>query len=72
MLHEWEMYQYNNKAYTQLFKESSADQSLPSYCTMMQRSEANKHVAIALLVLLLLIIGPPTTSCTTATGSVFC
>lgn len=57
-LHEWEMYQYNNKAYTQLFKESSADQSLPSYCTMMQRSEANKHVAIALLVLLLLIIGP--------------
>lgn len=57
-LHEWETYQYNNKAYTQLFKESSADQSLPSYCTMMQRSEANKHVAIALLVLLLLIIGP--------------
>lgn len=57
-LHQWQTYQYNNKAYTQLFKELSADQSLPSYCTMMQRSEANKHVAIALLVLLLLIIVP--------------
>ena len=57
-LHEWETYQYNNKVYTQLFKESSADNTLPRYCAMMQRSEANKHVAIVLLLLLLLSIAP--------------
>lgn len=57
-LHQWNLYRYNNKAYTQLFKESSADNTLPSYCVMMQRSEDNKQVAITLLILLLLSIAP--------------
>lgn len=57
-LHEWDTYQYNNKVYTQLFKEMSADNTLPRYCAMMQRSEANKHVAVVLLLLLLLSIAP--------------
>lgn len=57
-LHQWSLYRYNNKVYTQLFKEYSADSTLGQYCRMMQRSEANKNVAVAILVLLLLSIFP--------------
>lgn len=57
-LHEWKIYQYNNQAYTQLFKATSFDKTLPNYCAMMQRSETNKHIAIVLLVILLLMIVP--------------
>lgn len=57
-LHEWDLYKYNNNVYTHLFKERSADSSLGEYCRMMMKSETNKNVAIALLVLLLLSILP--------------
>ena len=57
-VHQWTLYRYNNKVYTQLFKEMSADNTLGDYCRVMQRSESNKNVAIALLVLLLLSIFP--------------
>ncbi|WP_459995073.1 sensor histidine kinase [Prevotella dentasini] len=57
-LHQWQLYRYNNKVYTHLFKESSADNTLGEYCRMMQRSESNKNVAVILLVLLLLSILP--------------
>ena len=55
-LHEWSLYQYNNRIYTQLFKELSADNTLDVYCQKMQQSQQNKQVAIILLVLLLFII----------------
>ena len=57
-LHNWQLYRYNNKAYTQLFKENSADATLDNYCRVMQRSETNKNVAMAFLLLLLLSIFP--------------
>lgn len=57
-LHDWESYRYNNKVYTQLFKECSADNTLDSYCRVMQKSETNKNVAIIILILLLLMIFP--------------
>ena len=57
-LHEWEVYRYNNKIYTQLYKELSADKTLDSYVRIMQKSESNKHVAMIILVLLLLSIFP--------------
>ncbi len=57
-LHRWSLYKYNNKVYTQLFKETSADATLGDYCRMMQRSEANKNVAVAMLILLLFSIFP--------------
>lgn len=57
-LHKWDLYKYNNNVYTHLFKERSADSSLGEYCRMMMKSETNKNVAIALLVLLLLSILP--------------
>lgn len=55
-LHDWPLYNYNNRIYTLLFKELSADQTLPDYCRKMQQSETNKSIAILLLVLLFIII----------------
>ena len=57
-LHEWQLYAYNNRIYTQLFKEMSADNSLGEYCRVMQQSQTNKTIAVILLVLLLLSIVP--------------
>ena len=57
-MHEWELYAYNNRIYTQLFKETSADSSLDDYCRTMQQSSTNKTIAIALLVLVLIAILP--------------
>lgn len=53
-LHEWALYSSNNKAYTQLFRERSADNTLDSYVRTMQSSENSKMVAIVLLIVLLL------------------
>lgn len=57
-LHLWDLYAYNNKVYTQLFREKSADASLGNYVYMMQKSESNKNVAIIILVILLVLILP--------------
>ena len=55
-LHRWAIYHENNRIYTQLYKEHSADHSLPAYVRMMQRSSQNKNIAIFLLILLLVAI----------------
>ena len=57
-LHKWHLYNYNNRIYTQLFKEMSADNSLGEYCRAMQQSQTNKTVGVILLVLLLVSIVP--------------
>lgn len=57
-LHEWQLYAYNNKVYTQLFKELSADNTLGDYCRMMQQSQADKRIAVILLLVLLVLIVP--------------
>ena len=57
-LHEWQLYSYNNKIYTQLYKEMSADNTLADYCRRMQQSQTNKRIAVILLVILLLAILP--------------
>ena len=57
-LHEWQLYSYNNRIYTQLFKEMSADASLGEYCRTMQQSQTNKTIAVILLVVLALAILP--------------
>ena len=53
-LHQWSLYQSNNKVYTQLFREISADNTLANYVHTMQQSENSKTVAVVLLILLLL------------------
>jgi hypothetical protein len=57
-MHEWELYTYNNRIYTQLFKETSADSSLDDYCRTMQQTRTNKAIAIALLILVFIAILP--------------
>ncbi len=57
-LHHWDLYAYNNKVYTQLFKEMSADNMLASYCRTMQQSQTNKRIAVILLIVILLLIIP--------------
>ena len=57
-LHQWVAYHYNNRAYTQLFKETSADNSLDEYVHVMQQSENSKNVAVVLLIMLLISIFP--------------
>lgn len=57
-LHNWSLYSYNNKVYTQLFREISADNTLDHYCRVMQKSGTNKNIAIIILVLLLIMIFP--------------
>ena len=57
-LHQWLLYSYNNRIYTQLFKELSADNTLDDYCRTMQQSQTNKTIAVILLVLMLLAIVP--------------
>lgn len=54
--HEWALYHYNNRIYTQLFKELSADSTLDDYCKKMQQSQTNKQIAILLLVVIFVSI----------------
>lgn len=57
-LHRWDVYRKSNKVYTRLFRLASADSSLPSYISYMQRSKTNKMVSVVLLIILLLVIFP--------------
>jgi len=57
-LHEWDLYTYNDKVYTRLFRERSADSTLPQYVRVMQNSESNKNKAIIILVVLFFMIFP--------------
>lgn len=57
-LHDWALYEYNNKIYTQLFREVSADNTLEAYCRTMQKSQTNKTIAIIILVIILVMILP--------------
>jgi signal transduction histidine kinase len=57
-LHLWDVYHYNNRLYTQLFRERSADNTLGEYVRVMQKSENNKNVAIILLIIMLISIFP--------------
>lgn len=57
-LHNWSLYKKNNDTYTKLFRQASADSSLPSYIQYMQRSKTNKMVSVVLLIILLLVIFP--------------
>lgn len=57
-LHEFDIYDYNNRAGQQLFREMSVDTTLAGYCEQMQRTESNNAIAIMLLVILVLSFVP--------------
>lgn len=57
-LHRWDLYHESNSFYTRLFREASADSSLPQYVRVMQRINSNKTVAVVLLVIMLMVVLP--------------
>lgn len=57
-LHDWNLYEFNNKSYTQLFKELSMDSTLADYCRVMQQSQTNKTISIIILLIVLISILP--------------
>lgn len=57
-LHDWSLYEYNNRVYTLLLKELSADKSLEDYCRVMQQSQVSKTITVALCLFVLLLIIP--------------
>lgn len=57
-LHRWPLYRYNNATYSLLFREHSADNTLPAYCQSMEKTGNASRVAIILLVALVLALFP--------------
>ena len=57
-LHDWKLYNYNNNIYTKLFRECSADNTLPEYVRVMEKSESDKNIAVIMLICLLVSIFP--------------
>ncbi|WP_373829793.1 DUF5113 domain-containing protein [Bacteroides heparinolyticus] len=52
-LKHWDDYNYNNAAYTALYKLLGEDQSLEEYCRQLERSTTNRMVGILLTLILL-------------------
>lgn len=57
-LHEWELYNYNNRAYTHMLRQLSADNTLDDYVRRMRETTTRKNVAIIVLSLLLFSLLP--------------
>lgn len=57
-LNRWELYNYNNYVYTQLFRECSADNTISGYVRTMQEAETNRSIAMVLLVILFFCMFP--------------
>lgn len=57
-LHDRQLYKYNNRIYTQLFQEMSADNTLWQYCRMVERQQTDKTVTIIMLIVVLIMILP--------------
>lgn len=57
-LHQWHKYAYFNYYYTKLYKEYTADSTLPSYCQTMEQNAYWANVAIIVMVILLLSLFP--------------
>ena len=45
-LHDWELYAYNNKVFTVLYNQLSADNTLAEYCAQMRSSQTNKTISV--------------------------
>lgn len=55
-LHDWKMYEQNNKSGTALYKECSKDTTLNSYCQTMERTEQMYNYSVCILILLLAVL----------------
>lgn len=55
-LHEWSLYEDNNKAYTTLYKLCSRDTTLNTYCSTMENAEKTNDISIIVLVVLFILL----------------
>ena len=55
-IHDWDLYEQNNKSYTSLYKECSKDTTLNTFCETMERSEKMYSVSVVILVCLFVIL----------------
>ncbi len=55
-LNDWQMYEYNNTAFTQLQKLLNQDESLPLYCQRMEAYHQNARLLLAFSVIFLLLV----------------
>lgn len=57
-LHQWDTYVYYNYLFTNLYKEYTADASLPSYCETMERNRQKANIAMLIVLLLIVSLVP--------------
>ena len=57
-MHQWQKYKYFNYLYTNLYKETTADKSLPDYCRLMEQGELWANITMLIVLLLLLSLIP--------------
>lgn len=55
-LHQWERYKYNNRIYTLLYKEFTADSNINGNILALQRQIRHKNTAIIILTLLIMSV----------------
>lgn len=53
-LHQLNQYDYNNEAYTTLYKFLTKDYDLDNDCRLIQQSTSNKQVALSILIMMIL------------------
>ena len=56
-LKDWDGYQYNNEAFTKLYKMLGVDSTLDKYCKELERSRSGKVMGITLILLFPLLMG---------------
>jgi len=54
-LNTWEIYDYNNRIYTQLQKYANQDETLPEYCKRLEEAHRNGRILFGLIILFTLI-----------------
>lgn len=54
-LHDWSLYRYNNRLYTQLYKLTNQDASLETYCRETEQSQRYERWALLALVILVVL-----------------
>ena len=57
-LHQWHRYQYYNYLYTQLYKQATADKTLPDYSKKKEQGELIANIAMVVVLLLIASLLP--------------
>ena len=55
-LHEWNLYAYNNRIFTRLYKFIHQDKGLPEYYHRLEQTHQNSNILLVLILLISLVI----------------